>query len=271
MKRCESFVRKGSYQTRLVRKDIDRIFNNKVSNYSFDNKVRIFLECDGKRVTSLREAVELTLPSEDAEKEIRQIIALKESEDYIAQSMRRLGAFGGLSNYADPFSSSYADRDVHTLKKNLAELAQDYQEDDGYTLFEEHSSMVNFHIFNEADRYIEDASVELTIHGDFVFLVANKIYNKPRQSYLSMPNIPTWEESNYPRVVELNNEKCSVYSSIGQIRHNLESQMLDVPLRIHLPNGSCGKNLIVDFKVYGKNLPIPIGYSLKIEILPVVD
>jgi hypothetical protein len=267
LKKGDSFVRKGTHQTKLERKDIDRMAIAKVKEYNFDNFIEVIADCnEGARY--LPESCEFILPSEKARKEIESIIELKSSQDYISQHSASMKGPYGITFPSFSFGSSfgpYASRNLDILKENLKTLRKDYQAADAYSLFEEYSSKLNFIITNNGDRYVEDASILVKLKGDFDFLVATEIYPKPSDYG---PNVNFSISRNYPRVVE-ENKSYIIEDHIGQLKHGIGTYGFEVPIRVFIGYGSTGGKLVADIRIFGKNLPIPLDKSIEIEILQV--
>ncbi len=263
LKRGDSFVRKGSFQTRLVRKDIDRMISSKSVSYEFDDKLQLSAVCNNSE-EYLQESVVFVLPSMAVKNKIERIIKEKEEGDYSnplkgLYTMSTPALFGG--------TQPYENRDITTLREDLSKVSKTYAKDDAYSLFEKFANKLNLTLYSEADRYIEDASVEVVMHAEFDFMVSDKIYKKPHHNdFLSLPSPASWEELNYPNVEQIDG-KYRIFSGLNQLKHSIKSNIFRVPIRIFIPHGSAGKHLMVDIKIFGKNLPVPIVKSIAIDVL----
>ncbi|MBJ6143682.1 helix-turn-helix domain-containing protein [Hymenobacter sp. BT559] len=276
IQRGESFVRKGSFKTRLLRRDIDRMFANKLEKDDFKNFISVELDCDSG--FGLYESGEFILPSRSARKRIEEVIKQKEKElENLSRLQNRIkeGPLAELDASliacnlpllmpSNPFGS-YEQRDLSTLRENLAKVTETYREDDAYCVFEEQSSKINFKLINAGEKYIEDVSLEFSIRGDFDFLIAPEKFSKPSSFGPTIP-LSNWERLEYPEVIE-NNNSYIIHSSIGQLKHGIPSKAFKVPIRIFLPLGCFGKKLIVDIKIFGANIAKHINKFIEIDIL----
>ena len=176
LRRGDGLIRKGTSQMRLMRSDFDKIFTKRQSVDDFTGKIDTVFESDGKPCTTLQPWAELVPPSEEAAIRIRAIIADKEAieaarvarikaqqSNYPGLSTSMLDTFALSSSFArglnlgPGMSLKYEDRDVSTLKMNLAKVRETYQEEDLHYLYEQKAHKINVLITNTADRYIRVA------------------------------------------------------------------------------------------------------------------
>src|SRR5690606_21667833 len=73
LKKGDSFIRKGSHQTRLSRADIDYYFLERNTNNSFNGDVDVRFESSNDTVLVLSPPERLNLPSEKAKLRIEKI------------------------------------------------------------------------------------------------------------------------------------------------------------------------------------------------------
>jgi len=291
LRRGDGFIRKGTSQMRLMRSDLDKIFAKRQSADDFTGKIDTVFESDGKPCTTLQPWAELTPPSEEAAIRIRAIIADKEAieaakaarlkmqqDNYPGLSKSMLETFAFPSNFAKGLqlgpgmSLKYEDRDVATLKVNLAKVRETYEDDDLHYLYEQKAHKVNILITNIADRYMEDCSVEIKIKRSFDFVVATRVYEEFQGSgggYFSVPVAPrpaSYARLHYPKV-KADADWYTVSDHPGDLKHKLSTAALGVPLRILLPPNSAGNKLEVVLTIFGKNLPKPYVKTLLIDIV----
>ena len=290
LRRGDGFIRKGTSQMRLMRSDLDKIFAQRQSADEFTGKIDTVFESDGKPCTTLQPWAELVPPSEEAAIRIRAIIADKEAieaaraarisaqqSNYPGLSKSILDSFAFSSNLAKGLqlgpgmSLKYEDRDVSTLKANLAKVRETYEERDLHYLYEQKAHKINILITNTADRYIEDCSVEIRIKRSFDFVVATTVYEKYQGSsggYLSMPiaRPASYARLHYPKV-KADAEWYTVSGHPGDLKHQLSTAALGVPIRVLLPPDSAGTKLELVLTIFGKNLPKPYVKTLLIDIV----
>lgn len=290
LRRGDGFIRKGTSQMRLMRSDLDKIFAQRQSADEFTGKIDTVFESDGKPCTTLQPWAELVPPSEEAAIRIRAIIADKEAieaaraarisaqqSNYPGLSKSILDSFAFSSNLAKGLqlgpgmSLKYEDRDVSTLKANLAKVRETYEERDLHYLYEQKAHKINILITNTADRYIEDCSVEIRIKRSFDFVVATTVYEKYQGSsggYLSMPiaRPASYARLHYPKV-KADAEWYTVSGHPGDLKHQLSTAALGVPIRVLLPPDSAGNKLELVLTIFGKNLPKPYVKTLLIDIV----
>jgi|SRR6218665_3099031 len=264
LKQGDSFIRKGSHQTKLTRSDLDKITFNKINLNSFEGKVRFSFDEFEMLTEKNIDQAEIILPSTKAEKRIKRIIELKEYEELNKPSSStyrfpRITSFGSLS---------YEERDLATLRQNLENIKETYKNDDLYYYFEENAHKINFYIWNNNNEYIEDASIEITLKTDNI-LVSQTIYPKPPKHdiipIISLNDGPSWEKINYPEITKTA-DVIKIFQSIGNIKHQIPQSSLKVPFRLVLSKPCKGNMIALNIKLYGKNLPQPITETLILKI-----
>lgn len=252
LKRGDSYIRKGTSQMKLMRSDVDRIFRQKQSADDLASKIEAVFECDGKIGTTLEPRPLYVLPSEKAANEIRSVIAAKE-KSAAKQAARLKAQQENPAALPSPFHNlnalraallpglTYQQRDVPTLQRDLELVKETYEEDDLYSVYEKNSHKINIVFTNHGHRYIEDCSVEIRIKKAFDFTIASRVYAKPvnGSGFIIIPPRPplSAEQLHYAKVKEIENYYI-IASHIGDLKHNLRSSALQVPLRLVLSQGN---------------------------------
>ncbi|WP_151672059.1 AlbA family DNA-binding domain-containing protein [Patiriisocius marinus] len=264
LKAGESFIRKGSHQTRILRKDIDYFIERKISKGYFNGEISVYTHQLGNKEFNIKHIPFKDKPSEKARLEITKLIKEKE---IVENSNDKNLLFKGLNfNHSYIVPTPYEKRNLETLKENLEQLDKTYEDDDEYFIYEESANKFNFKIFNHSEKYIEDASIELKIDKKNIF-VCNKIISKPVKynHFLDLHSSPTnsfsYENMNYPTVKETEKEYI-ITEIIGDLKHQIEQDVFTVPLRILLNPDPTEKKAFVQIKIFGKNLKTPITEEL---------
>lgn len=268
LKRGDSFIRKGSHQTRVTRKDIDYFIANKVEAKYFSGQVDInFLENNLKEL-ELKCISKLQYPSQDAEDKIKEILKEKESK-----LNNQIGIPILMMDQDFPMigGTPYENRSTTTLKENLKNVKKTYKEDDLHYLFEIKSNKLNFTIRNNGEEYIEDASIKIVIEKNQSIIIANRIYEKPdNRSWINKMNEtlskPSWISMHYPQVTETETEYV-IFENIGNLKHLMKIDAFNVPIRIFTHSDGIGKFLRTLVYLYGKNLQKPISEELIIKLI----
>lgn len=261
--RGEGFIRKGTHQTRLTRKDFDRYLDQKIDNNYFNEDVE-FVFTSNNRINELKLICksDIERPSQIKKRKIERI--LKEKKEIQEQNKKlRLTVvdFSSIMNVNSILSgtSTYEQRDIPTLEKNLQSVEQTYFEHDCYEYFEKNANKFNISIFNKGHNYIEDASILLKIPNLEGLHVMNQIYTDPeinpinRTSFLSM---------DYPKVTE-NEDFYLIEDSIGNIKHQMSQDAFSTQIRIFTSTEIKIKTLTINCELFAKN----IKSSIKKEII----
>jgi len=257
----DSFIRKGSFQNRLSRKDLDNLLQLK-QNKDISDKISVSFEID-KIIKSNRIApVEYEIPSTVKKREIQEIIDIKEKSPSPLNDITFYHAL-------NPFSYvPYEKRSLSDLRKNLENVENDFRENDLKCIFETNAHKVNFYIHNDSNDFLEDVSVEIIAKQSSNFYISDRIYSispsyNPYKPFV--PKTATYDEINYPNV-EIIEDIYKITSEIEKVKHRLPSQALKVPIRIAIsPNAD---NFCIQFNVrlFAKNIANPIYDTLEITI-----
>ena len=284
LKKGDSFIRKGSRQAKLERKDIDRIIEDKIRRDGFQGMVQISFSGYGPcRQIELTTVGDMKKPSQRAAEEIERIIkekkqqARKNAQDsalkgfaQIWESQRQV--LENSRKVANPFTPiPYGERSLTELEKNLKEVEQTYLKDDQYEFFELNSHKINICVLNQGHTYIEDASIKLEIEKTDGLIVVDKIYEVPENGLLiTSTKLPSYESRYYPEVKEIGSS-ITVYQKIGDVKHHFPIDSFKVPIRIVLLNELAGKTIEMKCRIFGKNLMRPLDETLGIKVISPVN
>lgn len=269
LKQGDSFIRKGSHQKKLTRSDLDKITSNKPKENKFKGKVTFSFEEFEISAEKIIEQNEIILPSAKAEEKIKRIISQKE----FAENHKPVSMIYHMPRIPSLFgNSTYEERDLPTLRKNLENVHETYKDDDKYCLLEETAHKINFFITNDNDEYIEDASIEICIKKSDKIIVCKSICPKPEKHTGPLQPIsiagskPSWKNINYPEV-SFAMENVKIFQEIGNIKHQISQTALRVPFRLVLAKNYRQNVIDLEIKLYGRNLPEPISECLKLKIV----
>ena len=268
LKKGDCYIRKGTHQTPMQRKDIDQIIHEKISNKKFSGDIKIgFIDTDYKNKIELAGIEKIELPSQKAAKKINRIIKKKKSE--VNETNEYKNIIGNLNKLANPFSPTpYEERTLEQLENNLDNIKEDYLEDDLYKLFT-NSHKINFEILNEGNTYIEDASFKVKIPSLEEIFVFSKYHEEPKNKYFFVYNINeplSFGKMKYPSVKKQNNS-ILIHENIGDIKHHIPKNVFKIPLRIWLSDDLKEETLELVCELFGKNLIEPLKEKLKIKII----
>ncbi|MCI2230497.1 ATP-binding protein [Polaribacter sp. MSW13] len=263
----EAFIRKGSHQTRLTRKDFDFYTEKKITEKRFKGKIHTYFDEINQKSIALKTLSNGDYPSDKAAEKINKILLEKKEK-----LKKTEGMFVSFFDQDIPMlgGTPYENRSIKTLEGNLENVAETYREDDLHYLFEVKAHKFNFRILNDDTEYLEDASIELKIEKEGLY-IADKIYSKPdnSNSIISLKyelNPPSWESMNYPEVIETETEYL-ILENLGDLKHQISENGLKVDLRIAINPKLNKAEKIVKIKIFGKNLSKPIEDQLIIKVI----
>jgi hypothetical protein len=272
LKKGDTFIRKGTQQCRMERRDYEKIYSLRKPNNDFAEKVKIgFDNNQFCKEINLNANEKFDLPSQLAKRKIEEIIDKKRHELKIQelnphkQVIKPLDFH--LSNLSFGRPLPYEKRTIEELEKNLLNVEEVYKEDDYYEFFEVHSHKINIHILNQGSSYIEDAFIEVTIEKVEGLIISSRIYEKPKDnSILSYSIVNEPIKIDYYPMVEQENSYYKVTQHLGDIKHHLPTTSFVEPLRVVLTEKTKGKKIQLNFKLFGKNLEEPIIEQLNINV-----
>jgi len=278
LKKGDSFIRKGSRQFRMRRRDLDKIIENKMKKSGFEGMVQIsFSGYNSCQEIELPTIGDMKLPSQRAAEEIEKTIKEKkelakidtqdsESDDLFPIFDTKMLLLKNLSKLNNPlFPPPYEERSLEELEKNLEEIEEAYLEGDLYEFFELYSHKINICILNRGHTYIEDASIQLEIKKIDGLFIADRIFKMP-----SSISFPMYESMNYPIVDDIESS-TSINQRIGDVKHHVPTDAFKVPIRVVLSNELAGKTIEIDCKIFGKNLRKPLNEILRIKAIPPIN
>lgn len=262
LKKGDSFIRRGSQQSRLQRRDLDKMIESRIGNVDFEKYVSIYFQgTDGDKEIELSSPGKPVLPSERAKIQIQ--VHLDEKENMSAQTGHNL--LGTLGLNLDPLLQlSYANSSIEDLKKALKSVKNDYLQDDLYELFEQHSHKLNFIVFNASQSYLEDCTIEITLKKQDGLLLADKIHTKPNRGFFDIGSIGV-PNMFYPSV-NLDDGHWVIRHHIGDIRHQMPTEAFEECLRVVFGNKLRGQSISFKCRLFAKNLPQPILRSLSVTV-----
>lgn len=259
----DSYIRKGSFQKRLTRKDIDN-HQAILKNKDISKDINISLSEDEIVHEIKLEMNKILLPSEITKKRIEEIIIQKEQE------LRENPILGKIFLPVLPstYNTSYENRDLPTLRSNLEKISKTFEEQDKYYLNEETAHKLNVFLHNNSNEFLEDTSIEILIPCSDKYIVRDSIFREPYSTQPiinTAPRIASWSELNYPKV-ETKENIYKIYREIGNVKHKLPVEALKVPLRIVISSDTNELEIEINVKVFAKNIENPIHQKLRINL-----
>jgi len=262
----ECFVRKGSHQVRASREDMDRLYESRRKATQFEGSIDV-----GFWGTGLAQEVTvctvqgIVLPSEKAADKIRQILAERRHLEKLSIAHRLLSASIPRVSVT-PFRQHvpYEERSTETLEKNLADAEEAYRESDMYLLLEQAAFRLNFEIFNRADEYLLDATVQVELPKDDCCFVSECILKKPQSSWV--PDLSAINLNIHYPAVECTGDSVRISQHVGDIRHQMRTKAFDEDVRLTLFRVPSSEVVPLTLTLLGKNLPVPIERTLHIKV-----
>jgi hypothetical protein len=149
LRKGDCFIRKGDFQSNMIREDIDRITVKRINDKQFNGEVNIcFSNYANCQEITLPTARDIELPSKREADKIQKLINAeidRESSIWIKNSDANI--YG--TDISDPFLLFSDERKIEYLKEDLKNIEGKYKQDDLYEFYELRSHKLNITIMNE--------------------------------------------------------------------------------------------------------------------------
>ena len=257
----DGFIRIGSHQPRLTRKDYDRFTELKNNQKYFSDDVEFILTTnDLINEIKLKSLNNIQIPSQINKEKIERILKEKKEK---AKNFEKLGIVG--QNFINNINltpsffggTTYEQRDILTLENNLKNIEQTYEQHDYYEIFEKQANKYNISIYNKGFNYIEDASIILKVPKLKGLFISDRIYTDPENNHIS-----SMSSFNYP-IVKEQDDFYIIENSIGNLKHQIKQNAFDTDLRIFANTELKNKEFKIVCELFAKNIKV----SIKKEIL----
>lgn len=261
LKKGDMFIRKGSQQDKITRRDLDEILTFKQKSL-FSNKVSMGLNKDMAQKLDTVIEKDYELPSDKAKKEIEDILGRRKSPIYGSIAEWDI-AFDINDTLFGSNNKPLSKRTTEELEQMLADTEGYYKEENLYYISESLSLNLNVFIKNNSEKYIEDANIKLKIPKyDGNLMVFEEIPDEPNNI---LQKFNSFHNNNYP-LVEENETHFLVEWNYGDLPHKKIIQFFEEDIRVFINGNLIGESVLVDCELYGKNLPSPIQTKLELQI-----
>lgn len=273
LKKGDSWIRKGSRQSRVVRDDIDKMIQERLSyidtkeikigianNFEKEHYIEIpLINLDEKPSNIERKRLEELLEklrSYERGDNKREKVSLVNNNfgEYLNDSKRiRVGKnFLGQSVYYDE----------KKILEKIKNVTTEFYDEDYYFLLEENSLKLNFSIYNDTNIFLEDVKIEFKIPKDG-FFVAERIPEKPQYDSFG-GKLPSSFIMGYPNV-EVENNYYIITEYFDNIRHKDLTRIFSEDLRCCKIRKYKGNKINIKYKISAKNLETPIEGTLDLK------
>jgi hypothetical protein len=254
----DSFIRKGSHQTRLTRKDISFYIERKIGENKFKGGILTYFNEVNQKSATYKILEKKEVPSEIESEKIKKVLLKKKQtlKDY--RGIFPLHITQGIPLM---YKKAYEDMSIETLEEALKNVSNNYKEEDLNYFLELKSNKLNFKILNNTTEYLEDTSIELRIEKKGLY-IADRVHLTSKSTYLH-----ALDNKNYSEVIE-NETEYIINENIGDLKHQISRDALRSDLRIAITNPEMVRDeRTVKIKIFGKNLKEPIEDELTIKFL----
>lgn len=278
LQKGEKWIRKGTFQTRMLRSDLDRIYSQRYRRSKFTGQIKISFDEKGSQEVYFPALGDYFKPSDYYKRRIEKALDRKRNPPppktpvsmagILASSLPSTNALFGLSN---PFD--YDRYSIAELEQKLETVHEDHEEADLYDLYEEHGQRLSLIIENNSNQYIEDTRLTLEMPRNGI-RVAEQVYDEPSHGMLLpglSPDAIRSRVNNYP-TVKYTESSIIIIRKIGDVPHLLPTTVFNIRPRIVFSNELIGKTIEAKCTIHARNLEEQFVQSLTIRIAePVPD
>lgn len=269
LKTGDSWIRKGTHQPRMIRRDFDAIYEQKMASIGFNGHVEILFEENESDNITIPTARKFTFPSEREAKKIRRTIERKKNPDTQKPEIPSISAISGLDDilYTIYGAKPYHKRTLEELEENLENVRRDFTDEDEYFRFEKNGYKLNIILHNKGEQYIEDGEIRVHIPKVEGLFVAPRVAEEPNRDPYGY-NIHIYPEfpSKYPEITE-SETYTVIMESVGNIKHHIPILAFEEPIRVFFSNSLSGKSIEIKCEIFGRNLRKPITKILEIHLM----
>ena len=266
LKKGECYIRKGTQQERMIRRDLDDMLKRKQEK-QFDNNLYFGFTKNFDKHLKINRPQRGIFPSDkrkdELERELQELINLEEQSDVLSEisPLHNLGisAYNLLSG----------GRNADTVKKEIETVKNDYAADDVYYVEEILSNKINFYILNNGNTHLEDVEVIIKVSNKLCRLAEDlpvKLERSNNPLYFNPVNLPSLYGNGYP-LVEKNNTEYVIIEGIASLRHKQLQKLFTENLRISFYNSCVGQEVKLSYAIHAKNLPNPLFGELTIAVV----
>lgn len=273
LKKGDSWIRKGSRQSRVVREDIDKMFKGRL-NFIDTKEIKIGLGDNFEKEQYIKLPV-INLDEKPSNIEKKRLEGfLEKLRAYDEGDNKGENIFLDNKNFVEYLSDSKKIRvgkdflglpvyyDEKTILEKIKNVSTKLYDEDYYFLLEKKSFKLNFSIYNDTNVFLEDVKIEFKIPKD-VFFIAKSIPQKPSYDGLGM-KLPSSFIMGYPNVEEENNYYI-VTEYFDNIRHKDLTWIFSEDLRCCKVRKYKGNKINIKYKISAKNLETPIEDMLDLK------
>ncbi len=272
LKAGDSWIRRGTTQSRLLRRDLDRCYARKLERSVF--RARIDIGFHGSRLSKSIEVPALAdyqPPSAVASARLRTVIEAREllerNRQLVSTAIRRLTH---VRVYGDDVN--YESRSLERLQLDLEGVSAQYREKDLYCRYEKLGQRINLTAVNRSAEPIIDGSVTLLLPADAGIEVAPAIFEDRLLSIekAAAPAALT-NHAAYP-TVGASAGFIRITATVGDLPCNTPRDLFREPLRVVATETAIGRTIPLELTLHGRNLAAPVVTRLTFKgVAPVVD
>jgi len=137
LKQGEGWIRKGTHQPRLIRRDFDSMMEKKQADQGFSGEIKCCFSDSESEEIQITPLVDINLPSDLAAVEIRKIIEEKRKprEKKALSPEEKMTSIGQvMAKFSSPYAEYYP-KTIEELEADLKNLPKEYVNDDRYTIY----------------------------------------------------------------------------------------------------------------------------------------
>ena len=251
------WIRRGTDQRPLLRKDLQRIFEAKFRSLEASTDIRVGFPGRVPREEITLPVLPLdALPSTLAARRlVKKLDSRRLSKAVLGRTDSRIARLvhAQVSNEAQAYHS----HGTTTLKQMLRQIPQEYESVDEHYQFETRAHKVNLHIANLGDVALSNVVLVLKIPRTEGVGVVARIHAAPGERDSPQERYPVVDTG--PRLVTVHAGGISVPT-----RATVEA--FREPLRLYLREPAAGKTIPVTYRLHGPGVPAPIHGTLRIYV-----
>jgi hypothetical protein len=258
MRMGNGWIRQGTRYRRLVRDDLQHMFEQKLLSQTAGAEVRVGFA--GQVLETVLHLPIMRLgqkPSEAAGKKIRKLIEAKQlSQEVLGNDSTRIQRLVHAQLFGQ--SELYQAHGESTLIQRLDKTTEDFEAADYHYEYETRAHKLNLMLENVGGVEFERGTLVLDFPCMEGVEVADRIWPAPDGNHPGAEGYP---------LVDVGLRTMRVQTSVGPIPPGSKSMSFRQPLRLCLREPGVGTTIPVSYSLHGKSLRAPVCGTLRIHIV----
>jgi hypothetical protein len=252
----EMWIRKGSSQFPVLRRDLDNMLS--IKRHVAEEQVSIVPLSLDETSNKILIPRRISLPSEEEAERIKKELDKQKKGQSTPVSTSQDGKF---------IIHRLAHKSEAELFDELKRVKKTFESEDLHSRFEKNGVRLNFILTNSGEQYLKDVTVLVTVSADKGLEIAPKVYKEFSAMAYPALNADAFSKVHIYPDVRRHGEGYVLEQYLSDIKHHIPQTIFINDLRMSIDEAFAGKCIAFDFKLMAENLPKPIEKRFVVETM----